>query len=1297
MKRSCSILVLISMFIGFSQKPIFANGGSAIRFGDKQSGIRVKSGATFNVGSNNLVIQGTLSKEVGASITGNEFSFDEGTIKSGTLDAEMTGVFDPTDPDTIKLNGDSRLRAEPGQMIEALVVSDSDNRLEGQPLFSNPIVLTDAATELTIAMQSTLNKSIELNDGKVILENDLKLDDDVILHGDGQVDLNKRELQLGSVYSDPWSGDIHFIDALDIVLNGRINLSGDWKFSGLSCLNGNGCVLDLSDGGRVIVDKGSTLSVNDVHITGLGNSFGQILMLDKQSQIRTSNASFKLNDTITTTQGGMYVEGPTVFQLGDKDWNFNTRASMTVDGTTLWLDYLDTPSFPGQLSVDRPLFDGHVWNGPNLKHDIDSGYLTLVNSGTVKASIDWSIGGGSWSPAEIPLLTKCLTSSISMNQSVWVSPDLSIRICGNVEIDGRGAKISFANINTPQFLIREGQIVTLRNVTLTGITQNTFDFRRGARMLIGENVIFELEENVTFSSSPSIDFSGVNIPTIRVLDDGGCNVFTIRGLETRRRLELAPLVPLMPGGAPRTIIDLGHNTLLMENAEIFGMNHITYLRDGICSPAIALSGDSSADVDTDTNIDLFIEGINNDLVLRHDGLQLGGSILFGDFPDNQLAVHFIIADPINPNAPGRPADLPDRSPYLNMVGESGIYLSSNLGIAQLEFADYYSAINLAFSNSFATGPNALLMYKNLYVSTFPIKQSSIHLRQDGITLGGQGIDQSFARTRDINTALPKLVPNALQKRRQNDRDLFAFYQELEQGKKAGKVIAPKGCSCCRDIPVIDETDETRAIAKKKSYLRLPDPVTQAIETIDANSYKKMTVPVAGNYRVMAGATLDSLLLDPTKAANISLYGDNAKVVQSIDAATGVPVPLHFVNGVHVLNVNAKGTVLEVYGDVIIDDGVLFIAPDAELTILSVNKGATPRVIFGGSVLRGTNTGITLPQNSVLRLAGGPAETIFSDGVVINGEGLKVVDPITNASTVSRKPRFIVQDLNTLSVEADGQARIQGVIGVEVGSNGSVDLKNSGSVFVFGSDTSATNNVLAENAHDISLSVVNSGEFAVGNSSVASFRYGTWHIGFENSGVLFIEDGGRFEVNANGYTPCRGILKDLSFANGSLWVTGAGTFCLGSNKQNIFPGIATGDPYTFVYNGQGARFSGTPAGLGQSLGRDGSRKIVKGRSVIVAGEGYTARASFTDPMMLAYSENMTTVDLVRAIVQQNATLLVSTLYTDENGVQKIRTVKGIDVTLRTGDVILSDTPQGVISGRDVNGKTFTIDASGKRTP
>lgn len=1295
MKKTCGTLVLISILLGFSQKTMLAN----IRFGDKQSGIKVKSGARFNVGSNNLIIQGTLSKDVGASITGNEFVFDEGTIKSGTLDAEITGVFDPTNPDTIKLNGGSRLRAEPGQMIEYLVVSDSENRLEGQPLFSNPIVLSDTATTLTIAMQGTLNKNIELNGGTVVLENDLKFNDNVILDGNGIVDLNKCELQLGSVYSAPWTGDVHFMDALDIVLNGRLDLTGDWKFSGLSCLNGNGCVLDLSSGGRLIIDKGAVLSVNDVHITGLGNSIGgQILMLDKQAQIRTSNASFKLNDTFTTTQGGMYVEGPTVFQLGDKDWNFNTRASMTVDGTTLWLDYLDTPSFPGQLSIDRPLYDGHIWNGPNLKHDIDAGFLTLVNSGTVKASIDWSIGGGSWSPAEIPLLTKCLTSSVYMNQSVWVSPDLSIKICGNVEIDGRGAKISFANINTPQFLIRDGQVVTLRNVTLTGITQNTFDFRKGARMWIGENVIFELEENVTFSSTPSQNNSASNIPTITVLDDGGCNVFTVRGLETRRRLELAPLSPIMENGDPRTIIDLGHNTLLLENAEIFGLDHITYLKDGICSPAIALSGNSSADLDVDTNIDLFVEGINNDLVLRYDGIQLGGSVSFGDFPDNQLAVHFIIAEPINPNALGRPADLPDRSPYLNMVTPdpmiaSGIYLSSNLGVAQLEFADYYSAINASESNSFATGPNALLIYKNLYVSTWPIKQNSMRLRQDGITLGGMGIDQSGAGRANVRAVMPKMVPNALQKRRQNDRDLFAFYQELEKGKnagKTGKASAPKGCSCCREIPIIDESDITRAVAKKKSYLRAPDPVTENIEEVDANNYNKMIRSVAGNYRIMAGATLDNLLLDPLQAANITLYADGAKVVQSIDSTTGIPVPLHFVNGVHVLNVRAKRTVLEIYGDVIIDPNVLLIAPDAELTIQAVNKGVTPHVTFGDGAT------ITLPQNSVLRLAGGAAETVLSDGVVINGEGLKVVDPITNVSTISRVPRFIVEDLNNVSVADYGQARIQGVIGVEVNSNGKIDIKNNYSTLVFGSDVASTGNVLSENLHDISLKVVNSGEFSVRNYTAASFRYGTWHIGFENSGILFIGDGGRFEINANGYIPCRGILKDLSFANGMIWTTETGTFCLGANKQWVFPPIATGNPYAFIYNGQNARFNGT--GLFQYLGRDGSREIVADRSVIVPGEGFTGFASLLDTHVLSSSSaDMTAFDLIGAFVQQKITLLVSTLYTDESGVQKIRTIKGISVTLQTGDTILSDTAAGIISGRDVNGKTFTIDANGNRTP
>jgi hypothetical protein len=73
-------------------------------------------------------------------------------------------------------------------------------------------------------------------------------------------------------------------------LTGSVALSGRWTFLGTNNLQGNGAVLDLSQGGQLVVPNDSLLYINDLYIRGLGNgSLGQIVLGGPTASIRTSN------------------------------------------------------------------------------------------------------------------------------------------------------------------------------------------------------------------------------------------------------------------------------------------------------------------------------------------------------------------------------------------------------------------------------------------------------------------------------------------------------------------------------------------------------------------------------------------------------------------------------------------------------------------------------------------------------------------------------------------------------------------------------------------------------------------------------------------------------------------------------------------------------------------------------------------------------------------------------------------------------------------------------------------------
>jgi len=159
-------------------------------------------------------------------------------------------------------------------------------------------------------------------------------------------------------------------NAPNIVLHSNTTLSNTWYFSGTNKLNGNCHILDLSSNGNLILQPGAKLYINDIHIRGLGDSYnkGRIVFMDDDSQLWFCNASVELVNDVTTTIGGIYVNGPTTWIIKEHNWKFDQNASLTVDGVTLWKD------------------PAGIVNYGDVKFGIgeEANYLALIESGTIK-------------------------------------------------------------------------------------------------------------------------------------------------------------------------------------------------------------------------------------------------------------------------------------------------------------------------------------------------------------------------------------------------------------------------------------------------------------------------------------------------------------------------------------------------------------------------------------------------------------------------------------------------------------------------------------------------------------------------------------------------------------------------------------------------------------------------------------------------------------------------------------------------------------------------------------------------
>jgi hypothetical protein len=1125
------------------------------------------------------------------------------------------------------------------------------------------------------------NARFNVGSDALVIDGTLRQDDTATLSGNTISFLDKGILAGTGV----WDNDMTFADTASLVLEADAKLNATWTFNGISHLNGNGYVLDISDGGMIVVAPGSTLYIDDLSLIGLGT--GQIVLLDSTAKVCFANCSVRLNANVETLDGIIQVRAPTTFLVGSYNWTFAGSGLLSVDNATLWIDYLGEKDAPGTIYAPNALHEPNKWYINVAANLVPAGNLELLNQGMVKEFTDGSqttnnplvdgpLGGG----------TYYLTNNVEINYNQTI---VIQGTPGNPTIiDGNGMSIDFAN--GAQLQVGAGCVLKLVNVTLLNLTQNTFNLGVGSKIIIGDGVVWELAEDITFLSKDSV---------IEVIDssaDQSGNVFKIQGKIFRKNFTLAP-IPATESGSPYKILNLGHNTLELENAVFSGFDHIAYTTTvGSISAAIALSGNAGADIyshyvtDPDyalyngTGINFFVEDRMNDFFLRQDMLCLWGSVLFGDSPDNELSIRFNLDGDV---PTGRTFDgealvtengLPITNPAVILSGDPGVFLSSDDGTAHILFPDSSQMTINASTNAFIGDVNGWLSYRYLHVWSNPILQYSTSFRSEGNGLSGAGI--STAGLRGVKKS-SHTVLTAIQIKRQKEKAALHPAAKPHAHKvKPSKIKPAKGKN--RDIDEdIDEADAMidRALATKKRKARsvqLPEVFDQqyAVQIFNVKD-----TPIEGAIK-FDGTTVTNFNTNSQTTFNILL--SNGTVVTQMLNEDGTGKDVTLVSDSQKINVQGKGNIIKVTGNMEIPANCLFMDKGAELTFEFVNnESMTPQLSIS------TATKLDLEENGVLRFKG--------DGIVSWGVGTEVafkgIKTVTNGtSQVSSRPQFIVTDGATMTLGALAALRFSGVGQVEVSNNGRIEISQAGTLIIGVDDAKVDVNgkpTATENFNDFVITVLSNGEIdlynmnssGIGANGLArlSIRHTVSDISFNNA-LLFIDKNGVFEINADGTTLKPSILKGLSFKPGTIMIRDNGLFSLGvKNKTNK-------TLESFSYDGLLATFN-----RNNNESNPGFVRLIGGGDV----KGFTARlhaAASANSRVAAQTADK----LIMALSQQDSEWVTFTLFIDENGARKIRNKNGHTYKLEAGESVYDeDVTTGDVTIKDAKGKGFAFMADG----
>lgn len=502
-------------------------------FAGKDSRLRIKDPrARVHLRKPILNFQGTLetSDAIAASLTGEPIVFSSGIVERNGASAMWTGSFDASRNGMIMLQGSSQMRAQPGMIFDGVHVSGIDNLIEGTPKFAQPIVIEDHHAELKLSIQNKLGHDVFLNGGVIRLEDTLSIGDDVMLFGKGVIDINSHTLHFPGKAS-VWGGSLYFLSATDMTLNAHLTLTGQWFFgpdNSVAVLQGNGNVLDLSNGGSLVVQKGVGLGVTDVVIKGLSETQGTIVMWDTNSTLSLSNSVLHLTGNYSFTQGKLYFYGANSMIVTGTNVLTIGGAVATIDATTLEYDPLSLPDM-------HPIVP-YIPDGVNLI-SLNSGRLMCRPSG---------VSYGATLFIDIPFYRQPCPMAFN-----GVNYILNFRGSGasNMTWDGGGHELQFSRgaALAGSLVVAAGKTVTLQNVVLRDFSSSAVTLGSGSSLLFGNGVTVELGSNESMTMTWS--FTGQTTPsTIR--GNGRC--LNLDALTGGNKIAIA-VGPGEGAGAPVTL------------------------------------------------------------------------------------------------------------------------------------------------------------------------------------------------------------------------------------------------------------------------------------------------------------------------------------------------------------------------------------------------------------------------------------------------------------------------------------------------------------------------------------------------------------------------------------------------------------------------------------------------------------------------------------------------------------------------------------------------------------------------
>ncbi len=462
-----------------------------IKFNGSSSSIVVNGSSNFNVATI-LTASGNIKKSASATITGSNtgsrISFTDGLLDLNSPINSSSYNFTTTPAQS--LDGSKTFKAIEGSSIDNLTVSGTSNILTGSPTFNGTVTLT-SGSDISFGIKSKMNVDVALGSGTVKLSDDLRFSDNKRFTGTGTVDLQNYKLKFGAKPL-AFTSAITWFNASDIDLGGLTTLSTTWTLTGDAVINGNGNVLDMTAGGVIAINAGTTVSIADAYIKGLGST-GDITFADNTTSIlRLSNVFIEMSGSKTISGGQVFIDGPTTIITKNNTLTFSSNGVLTINGQSLQYDRLGNVSggiTPTTAGANLVLNNGARVIEINSPADLSSLNTQISTINNKLATID--VGPGNIS----------ISGSGTMSYDWFVSEDHAISVSATSTLSGNGHKIKFSDHTATQLTVANSVTLTTSDMILEDLQPSQVSLGSGSAIIFGNNSTVRLGKNSTLNST----------------------------------------------------------------------------------------------------------------------------------------------------------------------------------------------------------------------------------------------------------------------------------------------------------------------------------------------------------------------------------------------------------------------------------------------------------------------------------------------------------------------------------------------------------------------------------------------------------------------------------------------------------------------------------------------------------------------------------------------------------------------------------------------------------------------------